>query len=412
MSFNDSRLVKLLKLFRRGELHHGMNAIVEALARKHLRASPNDPADFEMVLNEEHPACLPASQSGPLRVNWLLPGIVTAHGGLFNVFRAIQQLEDWGHENRVYVLGRLPGGSTEARERVRKSYFPINAQVEALSDNIKDSDALVATSWPTAYAARSIGNTAQKFYFVQDIEYMFYAPGSLYEFARQTYRFGFQGITAGSWIADVLRRDFNMECSVFGFSYDRDAYASTGRRLLPSGKKRVLFYARPETERRGFELGILALSLVAEKMPQVEFALVGFPRRFLSLPFPAIFPGVLPLSELGALYRSCDVALVLSHTNLSLLPLELMACGCAVVSNDGPNTEWLLTDQTVRLAKPDPKSLAHAVVELLETDNLRLRKIEAGLAFAQSTDWTKEIRAIESALLAHRESAPRLAPHV
>jgi glycosyltransferase involved in cell wall biosynthesis len=412
MSFNDSRLVRLLKLFRRGELSHGMNAIVEALARKHLRASPNDPADFEMVLNEDHPARLPASQSGPLRINWLLPGIVTAHGGLFNVFRAIQQLEDWGHENRVYVLGRLPGGSALARERVRKSYFPINAQVEALSDNIKDCDALIATSWPTAYAARSIGNTAQKFYFVQDIEYMFYAPGSLYEFARQTYRFGFRGITAGSWIADVLRREFNMECSVFGFSYDRGPYARTGSRLLPSGKKRVLFYARPETERRGFELGILALSLVAEKMPHVEFALVGFPRGFLDLPFPAIFPGVLPLSELGALYRSCDVALVLSHTNLSLLPLELMACGCAVVSNDGPNTEWLLTDQTAQLAKPDPKSLAHAVVELLETDNLRLRKIEAGLAFAQSTDWTKEIRAIESALLAHRESAQRLAPHV
>ena len=40
---------------------------------------------------------------------------------------------------------------------------------------------------------------------------------------------------------------------------------STGSRLLPAGKKRVLFYARPETERRGTELGILALSLVAKK---------------------------------------------------------------------------------------------------------------------------------------------------
>ena len=194
-----------------------------------------------------------------------------------------------------------------------------------------------------------------------------------------------------------------MECSAFGFSYDRDAYANTGRRLLPAGKKRVFFYARPETERRGFELGVLALSLVAKKMPDVEFVLVGFPRHSLDLPFPAIFPGVLPISELGALYRSCDVALVLSHTNLSMLPLELMACGCAVVSNDGPNIEWLLSEQTAQLAKPDPESLAEAIIELLETDKLRLRKIEAALAFAQSTNWTKEIRTIESALLAYRE---------
>jgi glycosyltransferase involved in cell wall biosynthesis len=413
MNFNDSRLVDLLKLFRSRGLRYGMSTVAATLTRKYLSIPLRVFPDFERVLDEERPARLSAPQSGPLPINWILPGIAPAQGGLLNIFRTIQQLEAWGHENRVYVLGKLPGGgSAPAKERIRKWYFPINAEVELLSDNIKDSDALIATSWPTAYAVRSVGNTAQKFYFVQDIEYMFYAPGSVYEFARRTYQFGFRGITLGSWIADVLRREFNMDCSAFGFSYDRDAYSSTGIRLLPAGKKRVLFYARPETERRGFELGILSLSLVAKKMPEVEFVLVGFPRQPLQLPFAAIFPGILPISELGALYRSCDVALVLSHTNVSMLPLELMACGCAVVSNMGPNVEWLLTDQTVQLAKPDPKSLAEAIIELLQTDQLRLRKIEAGLAFAQSTDWTKEIRTIESALLANREDSHRLALHV
>jgi O-antigen biosynthesis protein len=412
MSFNDSRLIRLLKLIRRRGPRYGMYAMATSLARRYSKVPLNVLADFEMVLNEERPACLSAPQAGPLRINWLLPGIAGSHGGLFNVFRTIRQLEAWGHENRVYVLGRLPGGSAVARERIRKRYFPINAEVEVLSNTIKDSDALVATSWPTAYAARSVGNTAQKFYFVQDIEYMFYAPGSLHEFARQTYRFGFRGITAGSWVADVLRRDFNMECTAFGFSYDRDIYTGEGSCLLPPGKKRVLFYARPETERRGFELGVLTLSLVAKRMPDVEFVLVGFPSQALDLSFPAVFPGVLALSELGALYRSCDVALVLSHTNLSLLPLELMACGCAVVSNEGPNTEWLLTDQTVRLAKPDPESLAEAIIELLGSDKVRLRIIEAGLAFAQSTDWTREIRTIECALLTTREKGLHLTPHV
>jgi O-antigen biosynthesis protein len=412
MSFNDTRFVSLLKLFHRKGIRNGLNTIATTIARKHLSVPLNVLADFEVVLTEELPSSPPVYGSGPLRINWILPGLATAHGGLFNVFRTIQQLEAWGHENRVYVLGKLEGGSDLARERVRKSYFPVNAEFEVLSNSIKESDALIATSWPTAYAARGVGNTGQKFYFVQDLEHMFYAPGSLYEFARQTYQFGFRGITAGSWIADVLRRDFNMECSVFGFSYDRDAYASTGNRLLPPGKKRVLFYARPETERRGFELGILTLSLVAQKLPDVEFVLVGFPRRSLDLPFRAIFSGVLPLSELGALYRSCDVALVLSHTNLSLLPLEIMACGCSVVSNEGPNTEWLLTDQTVRFAKADPRSLATGIIELLESDSLRRQKIEAGLQFVQATHWTKEIKAIESALLSKKENSSQPAPHV
>jgi glycosyltransferase involved in cell wall biosynthesis len=173
-----------------------------------------------------------------------------------------------------------------------------------------------------------------------------------------------------------------------------------------------LFYARPETERRGFELGILALSLVANKLPDVEFVLVGFPPQSIRLPFPAVFPGVLPLSELGALYRSCDVALVLSHTNLSLLPLELMACGCAIVSNRGPNTEWLLTDSTAQLANADPRSLASAVIEILETDSLRLQKVKAALDFVQSTDWTKENKAIEAALFAQIRNPHQQTQHV
>jgi glycosyltransferase involved in cell wall biosynthesis len=411
MSVIDSRLVRLLGLFQRKGLRHGLNTILTVLARKHLSAPTDILANYQWVLTEEHPAVLKGRQSGPLQINWILPGIATAHGGLFNIFRTIHQLEAWGHVNRVYMLGKLPGGSELVRERIRKSYFPINAKIEALSDKILESDVLIATSWPTAYAARGVGNTARKFYFVQDLEHMFYPAGSLYEFARHTYQFGFRGITAGRWIADVLQRDFNMECSFFGFSYDRHAYSNTGSRLLPAGKKRVLFYARPETERRGFELGIIALSLVAKQIPDVEIVLAGFPHKSIDLPFQAVFPGVLSLSELGALYRSCDVALVLSHTNLSLLPLELMACGCAVVSNEGPNTEWLLSSQTARLAKADPQSLAGAVIELLETDALRLQMVEAGLVFAESTDWVKEIRVIESALLAKTENTHELASH-
>jgi len=212
MSVNDSRTVKLLKLLRRRGLRHSMNTIAASFARKYLRVPHNVLANFEIVLAEDRPARLSTPQTGPLRINWILLDVVAAQGGLLNIFRTIKQLEAWGHENRVYLLAGSPQGSSEAKQRIRKRYFPINADVELLSDNVKDCDALIATSWPTAYAVRSIENTAQKFYFVQDIEYMFYPPGSAYEFARQTYQFGFRGITLGSWIANVLRSEFKMEC--------------------------------------------------------------------------------------------------------------------------------------------------------------------------------------------------------
>jgi len=392
------------KLVHRGGLERARFAIVRRLAERYLRVPQNVLSEYQGVLNENRPASLTPPASGPLRINWILPGIAAAQGGLFNIIRTIQQLEKWGHENRIYLL---PGGRTQQKEEIEKNYFGFDADISFLSGHIHDSDALIATSWPTAYAARSIGNTARKLYFVQDLEYMFYAPGSLHEFARKTYGFGFFGITAGSWIADVLSSEFGMECSSFGFSYDSHAYASTGTRMLPAGKKRVLFYARPETERRGFELGLLTLALVANKMPDVEFVLVGFQPGSLELPFPAIFPGVLPLAGLGALYRSCDVSLVLSHTNLSLLPLELMACGCTVISNAGPNTEWLLRSDYCRLAPPDPHLLAASIIDLLADDQERQRLRDAALKFVQATDWTREIKAVESALLQAMTPATR-----
>jgi glycosyltransferase involved in cell wall biosynthesis len=262
---------------------------------------------------------------------------------------------------------------------------------------VSDSDALFATNWISAYTVRSLGNTARKFYFVQDLEYLFHAEGSLEEFAKETYRWDFEGITLGNWIAGVLRSQYGMRCSPFGFSYDKGTYTRSNTRSSKP-KKRVLFYARPNTERRGFELGILALSLVARKMPEVECVLVGFPPREMKFPFSAVLPGILKPVALAALYRECDVALVLSHTNLSMLPLELMASGCAVVSNRGPNVEWLLNDDLIALARPTPQCLAQSVLALLEDENLRRAKVTAGLAFAEQTDWAFEIKKIETAL--------------
>jgi glycosyltransferase involved in cell wall biosynthesis len=80
-----------------------------------------------------------------------------------------------------------------------------------------------------------------------------------------------------------------------------------------------------------------------------------------------------------------------------MLPLELMACGCAVVSNHGANVEWLLTEETTQFAAPTPESLAEATLTLLHDEKLHARKVAAGLAFAQRTDWISEIKKIEIA---------------
>jgi O-antigen biosynthesis protein len=398
MRWRESVFGKVWALVSNYGLLAGLQDAVARWGRDWLRIPQNVLSDYGWTVGDHQPETLKAPDSGPLKINWLIQSVDgKGSGGLFNIFRTIYHLEWQGHKQRIYMTGRTAMSGARATELARKVYFPIKTQIEVFTGEVADSDALVASSWVTAYAARTLGNTARKFYFVQDLEYLFYPEGSLCEFAKQTYRWDFYGITAGQWIADVLHREFGMECSVFGFSYDRGTYSPNGSRHLPDGKKRVLFYARATTERRGFELGVLALSLVAKKMPDAEFVLVGFPPRSVQLPFPAVLPGTLGASELSALYRSCGIALVLSHTNLSLLPLELMACGCAVVSNSGPNVEWLLTDDTAQLASPTPEALADAILALLCNEQLRAQKAAAGLALAKGTDWISEIKKVESA---------------
>jgi glycosyltransferase involved in cell wall biosynthesis len=368
--------------------------------------------DYAWILSPDRPEALSAPSTGPLNINWLIPDIClqrTASGGFLSIFRTIYFLEQWGHKQRVYVVGGSEGSERLVTDLVRKTYFPIRSEIEVFKGTVADSDALVATLWKTAYIARGLANTARKFYFVQDLEHLFYPAGSVAEFAKATYRWGFHGITLGSWIAGVLQCKFGMPCSSCGFSFDREIYSPEGNRYFSNQKNRVLFYARPRTERRGFELGILALSMVAKKMPDTEFVLVGFSERPGRLPFSAVLPGVLSPRELAALYRSCNVALVLSLTNLSLLPLELMASGCAVVSNAGPNVEWLLTEETTRLTDSTPEALAEAILELLGNDQMRRQKVAAGLALANRTSWASEVRKIESAFYQGLDrSVPRL----
>ena len=398
MRFGRSRLGQVLTSISDYGLRAGLQDAAARWAQSRLSVPCDVERDYGWILGPDNPATLQAPKTGPLKINWFLPGVGGASGGELNIFRAIYYLEQWGHQSRIYVTGKNTPSRAEAEKLLQSFYFPVKAPIEPLAGKIADSDALLATNWTTAYAVRRVANTARKFYFVQDLEYRFHSAGSLAEFAKETYRWGFHGITLGPWIARVLRDEFAMTCSPFGFSFDRGIYSSHGKQHTRGPRKRVLFYARPKTPRRGFELGILALSLVAKKNPDVEFVLLGFRPQPIQLPFRAILPGVLSPSELAEWYRSCDAALVLSHTNVSMLPLELMACGCAVVSNRGPNLEWLLTDETTQLADSTPASLAEAILTLLDNQELRSRKVAAGLAFAEQTDWIAETRAIEAGL--------------
>jgi glycosyltransferase involved in cell wall biosynthesis len=132
----------------------------------------------------------------------------------------------------------------------------------------------------------------------------------------------------------------------------------------------------------------------------MRVVLAGWDVSGYEIPFPCEHAGLVPIKLLPALYQRCDAALVLSCSNVSLLPLELMASGVPVISNRAPYTQWLLNDLNCKLADPNIQSLVEAVVEVLQSPAESLRLRQSGAAFAEATSWEQEATRMAKGLAA------------
>lgn len=323
-------------------------------------------------------------------INWYIPPIGKGSGGHLNIFRFMQHLENQGFTNRVIIVEDDSNLSVAKVKSTILEWFSLdNVDVYYINAPIPSAAVSIATSWQTAYAVNNIGAKTHKCYFVQDYEPWFYPAGTEYALAEQTYRFGFHGFTAGSWLSSLLEEQFGMQATALGFSYDRALYkpCSTPER---GAAKRVFFYVRPPTARRAFDLGVMVLAELAKRIPDLTVVMAGWDVHHYALPFACEHAGLQNPDQLAKLYSSCDAALVLSMTNLSLLPLEIMACGVPVVSNRADYTEWLLNDDIAMLAEPTVDALAGALEKVLLAPELSLRIRENAFAFAASASWATE----------------------
>jgi O-antigen biosynthesis protein len=393
---NFIRLTNFLRHLSKTLVQDGWRHVFYEIQKKFKTASNNGLfskikiVDFySFVLNEEIGSASLAANIPAKTINWIIPPFGFGSGGHLNIFRFIYFLEKEGFDCRVIIVGEpQPLNSKLAREQISTWFFKLQATVFIGIETAPPAHISVATSWQTAYAVKRFQSTNHRCYFVQDFEPSFYAAGSEYAWAEETYKFGFLGITAGTWLKNKLNTEYGMVCHSFGFSYDRDLYEPLPKK--DPAIKRIFFYARPPTQRRAFELGMLVLDEVVRRLPEVKVVFAGWDVSAYEINYEHLNAGVVSVDKLPDLYSQCDAALVLSFTNLSLLPLEIMACGTPVVSNLAPCTEWLLNDQNCLLAKPTVEALADALCSVISDPKEQIRLRSAGLATAHSTSWEAE----------------------
>lgn len=303
----------------------------------------------------------------PFTLNWVISPPGRGSGGHQNIFRFIRFLEQSGHTCRVYLYSNRHFPSLREVNNVLSHSYPLTrAPITWYKGTMEPSDAIFATGWETAYPVFNDPSTARRFYFIQDFEPSFYPLGSEYIFAENTYRFNFFGVTAGGWLASKLSSEYGMRCDHYDFGVEKELY----RFENADERKEIFFYARPVTTRRGFELGVMALERFHTEHPDYTITMAGWDVSDYAIPFPYKNLKSLPLRSLSRVYNRCAAALVISLTNMSLLPLELLACGIIPVVTDGENNRKVSNNPFIRYAHPSPDALAQALHTIVSTKNL------------------------------------------
>lgn len=354
-------------------------------------------ADIDDIVKADfynHPYVRPAPiKKGSLDIAWVLSPLSPGSGGQSTITRFARYLKEAGHSVTIYIYEGIQPQTLSEAKRILNENFNLDVTVKKIGQ-YEDADVLIATGWETAYPVFNVKTKAHKFYFVQDFEPLFYGVGSKTVLAENTYKMGLYGITAGKWLAHRLKTEYDMESDYFDFGADLDIY-KTSTDSTHGKQKKICFYARPVTERRAFELGIIALEIFHKKHPDYSIEFIGWDVSDYKIPFPYVNHGILTPEQLAVLYDESITCLVLSLTNVSLLPLELLAAGCIPVMNEGDNNEMVLgRNDFIRYAPAAPVQLAEQLSEAVLSDKIETIATQAAQSVGTAS-WQSSYEKVE-----------------
>lgn len=336
-----------------------------------------------------------------LDIHWVVPDFKAGAGGHMTIFRIVHLLETLGHKNTLWINNpRLHANPGAAYETIVKHFQNVVAEIRFVADGLADAegDIVFATDFWTAWPVLNTSRFKRRFYFVQDYEPLFHPMGTEYRIALQTYDQDFDCICAGPWLEGLMRDRHGLWARSFWLAVDRNLY-------FPAKSERtddivhIAFYARHLTARRAVTLGFMALESLAARDVPVHIHFFGADSiGFDEAPFPATDHGVLSPRGLAELYRRCDLGVVFSATNYSLVPQEMMACGIPVVELDGDSTRAVFPDGVVTLVEPHPARIADSIEALVRDPAARRRQTEAALRWVEEFTWPNAARTVEAGI--------------
>ena len=340
------------------------------------------------------------------RIVFLL-GSANISGGTYVVFQHAHHLKSLGYDVTIALVYMTIAELNQLK--LTKCWHP--ALLDLSFIHISEAsqhqfDLGIFTWWATLFYADKI-QAAQFLYFIQSIESRFYLENETFmrDLVDRTYQLGLPVITEAQWIQAYLQKHYQSRCQLVRNGILKSVYNTEGEvlaakstqqlRILVEGPVDVHFKNVPRT------IALCQQANVGEIWLLTSTAIASYPG------VTRIFSQV-PIADVPAIYRSCDVLVKLSYVEgMFGPPLEIFHCGgTAIVYAVTGHDEYIAHDVNALVAKKDDEASVVQYLKCLHEDRNLLARLCAGAKATaeQWSDWSQSSHMFAQALekISHR----------
>lgn len=309
-------------------------------------------------------------------------------GGTYVIFQHARYLTQLGHDVQIFTREASP--SKRATWYAHSGELALRAWDELAAEGIP-FDLALGTWWRTIFELHEI--PANRYaYFVQSIESRFYPDheAPLRQLVDSTYELGLPVITEATWICDYLAERHSAAAILARNGIDkawftaegerRAAPRATGLRVLVEGPVDVAFKNVPDT-------------VTICRQAEVDEVWLLTSSRVTTYPgVDRVFSRV-PMEDVAAIYRSCDVLVKLSFVEgMFGPPLEMFHCGGTAITYAVTGSEEYMVDGENGVVAPagDRAAVINALRRLMANPDALQRLKDGAKLTAQSwPDWDR-----------------------
>ncbi|MFV0468772.1 MAG: glycosyltransferase family 4 protein [Dysgonomonas sp.] len=201
-------------------------------------------------------------------------------------------------------------------------------------------------------------------------------------------------VVVASYLRDIVKQHTNNETVVINNAIDPSDFFVSNPIENRDPETVCMLYSTQQI--KGCEYGIEALKIVKQKYPQLKVDLLGVH------PHPQAIPEWMQYhkkpANLPQIYNRNALFISNSLTEgMSLMPLEAMSCGCALLCTDiDGHKEYAVNGQTALMYEPrNVDDLVQKILLLIGNNKMRCELAERGVEISRKFSWTESVEKMD-----------------